>query len=68
VGIEQYERRALRDNIGERDRFLDHALGRIVSAAFPDFDDFDVAQTEIAADLRRALAEALGKFGFWALL
>ena len=43
-------------------------LAGIVGAAFPDFDDFDVAQTEIAAGLRRALAEALGKFGFRALL
>ena len=40
----------------------------VVRPAFPDFDDFDVAQAEIAAGLRRALAEALGKFGFRALL
>ena len=55
MGIEQHGRRALRNDIGERDRFLDHALAGVVGAAFPDFDDFDVAQTEIAAGLRRAL-------------
>src|SRR5271169_3108619 len=67
VGVEQYDRRALRNDVGERNRLLEHALGGVVRAAFPDFDDFDVAQTEIAPGLRRALAEALGKFGFRAL-
>src|ERR1700690_2248010 len=64
VGVEQHDRRALRNDVGERDRFLEHALARVVRAAFPDFDDFNVAQTEIAAGLRRAFAEALGKLGF----
>src|SRR6185437_9231937 len=65
--IERDHRRALRDNIGERDRLLDHAFAGIVGAALPDFDNFDIAQAEIAAGLRRAFAKALGKLGFRAL-
>ena len=65
--IEQNDSGVFWDDIGERDRFLEHALVGIGGAAFPDFDDFDIAQAKLTAGLIRALAIALGQFGFRAL-
>jgi hypothetical protein len=45
-------------------RFLEHALAHIVGATFPDFDDVDRAQAELAAGLLPALAVTLGKLCF----
>src|SRR4029078_3356075 len=68
VGIEHHHGRILRNDVGERDRFFDHALGGIAGAALPDFDDFDVTQAELPAGLRGTLAVACTQFGFRALL
>src|SRR6516164_8667737 len=59
---------ALRDHVGESDRFFQHALARVVGAAFPYFDDLDIAQAKVTAGLRHALPIAFGKLGFRALL
>src|SRR4029078_3354208 len=67
AGIEHNHGCVLRNDGGERDRFFDHALAGIAGAAFPDFDDFDVAQTELTASLRGTLAIARTQFGFRAL-
>ncbi len=58
---------AVRHHIGERDQFFDHALAGVARAAFPDFDDFDAAQPDLAAGLFRALQVALRELRFRAL-
>src|SRR6185369_6923983 len=65
--VEQHHGRLGWNDIGERNRFLEHALARIVGAALADFDDLDVAQAELAAGLRGAFGIAFGKLGFGAL-
>ena len=64
AGIEHHHGGVLRNDVGERDRFFDHALAGIASTAFPDFDDFDITQTKLTAGLRGTLAVALHSIRF----
>ena len=55
-------------DIGDGDRFLEHAPCRIAGAAFLDLDDVDGAEAGAATGIRRALAIALRKLALRALL
>jgi len=58
----------LGDDIGDGDRFLDHATRGIRGAALLDFDHVDRAQAGAAAGLRGTLAIALGELALGTLL
>jgi len=66
--VEQDNHSLVGDHIGERDRFLDHALADLLGAAFADFHNFRIAETDPAAGLLGAFAIALGQFPFRAVL
>ena len=57
-----------RNDVGDRDRFFGAPPLGILRAALADFDDFDVAKTEGAADRFGALAIGRGELAFGALL
>ncbi len=56
------------NDVGEGDRFFEHAALGIVGAAFADLDDVDVGQPDAAAGVGRALAVALGELALGTLL
>src|SRR6476646_2317710 len=60
--------RLVRNHVGERDRFLNDALADLLGAAFADFHNFRIAETDPAAGLLGAFAIALGQFPFRAVL
>ena len=65
--VENDDDRAVGNDIGERDRFLDTPTLGILGAAFANFDDFDVAQAERAAGRFRALAVRRGELALGSL-
>jgi len=66
--VENDDNRAVGNDIGERDRFLDAATLGILGATFAYLDDFDVAQAERTAGRFRALAIQGGELAFGSLL
>src|SRR6185369_10788843 len=66
--VQDHRDRALRDDVGDGDRFFEHAAGGIAGAALLDLDDIEGAQARGAAGIRRALAIALREFAFRTLL
>src|SRR5262245_55410488 len=59
---------ALGQDVGDGNRFLDHAPRDVVGAALADFDDVDRGKTNRASDLRRTLAVTLSQISFRPLL
>ena len=59
--------RLFRDDVGDGYRFLDATPFDVVGAALANFDDFDFANAEIAADPFRALAIGCGQFALGTL-
>jgi hypothetical protein len=66
--IEDDDDRSIRDDISQRDRFLDAPPLDVLRPAFADFDNFDVAQAERASGRFGALAIRRGKFPLRSLL
>ena len=66
--VENNRHRLVGNDIRERDRFLEPALADFLRAALADFDDLDLAEADAAADLLGALAVALRKLPFRAVL
>ncbi len=59
---------ALGDEVGDGDRFFEHAPGGIAGAALLDLDDVDGVQAGAATGVGRALAIALRKLALGTLL
>src|SRR6185312_17529830 len=66
--IEQDNRSARWDHVSERDRFLENTLVGVGRAAFPDLDNFKIAEAKLPAGLRGALGVTSGKLSFRSLL
>src|SRR5262249_27148183 len=59
--VERHDDRALRDDVGERDRLLQDAAGGVLGPALADFDDLDVADSYGAGGPCDARARAVGQ-------
>ncbi len=66
--IQNHRDGAVGDDIGDGDRFFEHAPGGIAGAALLDLDDVEGAQAGAATGVSRAFAIALGKLALWTLL
>src|SRR4029079_17031272 len=66
--IEDHRDGAVGNDIGDGDRFLEHAPGGIPGAALFDLDDIEGAQSRAATGIGRALAIALRELTLGALL
>jgi hypothetical protein len=53
-GIHQDRDGALRNDIGDGDRFFEHPAGRIVGAALPDLDDIEAGEPTLRPVCARA--------------
>src|SRR5262245_23825159 len=68
AGVQDHRDGTIGDDIGDCDRFFEHAPRRVAGAALLDLDDVDGAQAGAATDLDHALAIALRQFALSALL
>jgi len=59
---------AIRNNIGERNRFFDAAPVAVLRATFANFDDFDLAPTKQTSRRRGAFAVPSGELALRSLL
>ena len=66
--IEDHRDGAVGDDIGDGDRFLEHAPGGIAGAALLDLDDIEGVQSRAATGIGRALAIALRELALGPLL
>ena len=66
--VEDHRDRAVGDDVGDGDQFLEHAPAGIAGAALLDLDDIEGAQPRAATGIGRALAVALGELALGTLL
>ena len=66
--IENNNHGAIRENVGDRNRFFGAASLRLARPARADFNNFDLAQPERTAERFGALAIGRGEFAFGSLL
>src|SRR5262249_40762982 len=66
--VQDHRDRAIGHDIGDGDRFFEHAPGGVAGAALLDLDDVEGVQTDAATGVGRAFAIALGELALRTLL